>query len=451
MKAESTNELLKSNKLVTNIIWLFFDKFVRLGLGLLVSIYLAKYLKPTAFGELNFAISFSYFFLVFSALGMESIIIKELTLVKDKTNEIISTSFYMRTITSVIMLIACNIISVLTYSDPTTNLLILIISSQLFFQSTDVIGMLFQAKVKSKKVVIAKNSGFIISSLIKLLLIYLEADIKAFAWAISIEFFITSIIFIVMAKRQPDLKISIKLFEFDLAKKLLFASAPLILSSVFYLVYTKMDQVMIAYFSTKAEVGYFAVATRLSEVWFFIPTAVVNTLFPGIVDLRERDREKYKYNIHRLMAVLSFLALIICVLISWQADFIISTLYGHEYFKSIKVLQVQAWASLIVFSAVVSGAWYIAEGLQRFTFYRTGVGAIINIVLNIILIPIYGAFGAAIATIISKFVASFLMNMLNQKTKAVFFLQCRAYLDVILVYPIIKYSIEIWQRLIAKS
>ncbi|SHI94644.1 flippase [Aquimarina spongiae] len=428
----------QQNKIVKNILWLFFDKILRMSLGVLVSIYLAKYLGPTEYGELSFCVSFLYFFLVVSMLGMEPILVREITKSPSKTDEIISTSIVLR-ICSGFILFVVSVLTAFYLYGLSKFFFILIISFQLFFQAGDVFGSLFLAKVKSKYVVISKNVGFIISSILKLILIFLNVSLLTFAYAILIEFFIALLLLIYFFNKS-EVEFKFSYFDTSLAKELLISSSPLILSSIFYVVYTKLDQVMIEFLSDSEQVGYYAVANKLSEVWFFIPTVVVNSFYSEIVALKNTNYKKFKDRILELMTLLSFLSVILILGFSLFSEVIITFLYGQEYASSVPIFNVHIWSCLIVFSAVVSGVWYVATDLQKYTFYRTGVGALVNVSLNFALIPLYGGLGAAYATLGAKILASYLMNLMNKKTREVFFLQTEGYINIFKIYPVILFS-----------
>jgi len=140
------------------------------------------------------------------------------------------------------------------------------------------------------------------------------------------------------------------------------------------------------------------------------------------------------------MTVLSALALCIALLFTFFSDILIQTLYGLEYITSGKVLTIHIWSCIIVFSAVVSGAWFVINRLEKYSFYRTGTGALVNVGLNFALIPAYGAIGAAAATLVAKIIASYLMNGMFAKTKPVFLLQTKAYINLLKIRPVYRIS-----------
>ena len=426
---------LFKNKITKNISWLFFDKLFRMAYGIFVSVLVARYLGPVAFGELNFSIAFVYVFLVISSLGMEQVLVRDLTLSKETRNQIISTSLMMRGLASGIIYLLVVIIAIYCNPNINTSILIIIIGTQILFQITDVFFTIFMAEVNSKYVVLAKNLGFLLSGIIKIIFVYIKLSLVWFAIATVVEFSVCTALIIWFFKRKTDINISLKYWNKEIGKQILNSSYPLIISSVFYVIYTKLDQVMLGYLTSSDEVGYYAVAAKLSEVWYFIPSAIVNSFYPELVKLNS-----FKILTMRLMTVLSALALCIALLFTFFSDILIQTLYGLEYITSGKVLTIHIWSCIIVFSAVVSGAWFVINRLEKYSFYRTGTGALVNVGLNFALIPAYGAIGAAAATLVAKIIASYLMNGMFAKTKPVFLLQTKAYINLLKIRPVYRIS-----------
>lgn len=431
---------LFKNKITKNISWLFLDKLFRMAYGIFVSVLVARYLGPVAFGELNFSIAFVYVFMVISSLGMEQVLVRELTLSKETRNQIISTSLMMRGLASVIIYLLVVVIAIYCNPNINTSVLIIIIGTQILFQITDVFFTIFMAEVNSKYIVLAKNLGFLLSGIIKIVFVYIKLSLVWFAIATVVEFSVCMALIIWFFKRKTEISISLKYWNKEIGRQILNSSYPLIISSVFYVIYTKLDQVMLGYLTSSDEVGYYAVAAKLSEVWYFIPSAIVNSFYPELVKLKEQNTNNFKILTMRLMTVLSALALCIALFFTFFSDALIQTLYGLEYITSGKVLTIHIWSCIIVFSAVVSGAWFVINRLEKYSFYRTGTGAIVNVGLNFALIPAYGAIGAAVATLVAKIIASYLMNGMFAKTKSVFLLQTKAYINVLKIRPVYRIS-----------
>jgi O-antigen/teichoic acid export membrane protein len=196
-------------------------------------------------------------------------------------------------------------------------------------------------------------------------------------------------------------------FDKNISLSLLKDSWPLILSGVVVSIYMKVDQVLIKNMLDVKEVGYYAAAVRLSESWYFIPVAISNALFPAIVNAKNISRELYLTRLQKLYDVLAWIAIGISIPVSFFSSDIINLLYGNNYVSSAPILTIYIWAGAAVFLGVASSQYLVAENLTKISFMRTSLGMIANVILNIILIPLYGIIGSAVATLISYSIATF--------------------------------------------
>ncbi|WP_026053715.1 polysaccharide biosynthesis C-terminal domain-containing protein, partial [Leptospira santarosai] len=97
--------------------------------------------------------------------------------------------------------------------------------------------------------------------------------------------------------------------------------------------------------------------------------------------------------------------------------------FGEKFSEAGTVLAIHIWAGIFVFLGVASSRYYLTENLPKEELYKSISGCLANIVLNYFFIPLYGIKGAAIATVISQFIASTLFNLLFKRTREVFFIQ----------------------------
>ena len=219
--------------------------------------------------------------------------------------------------------------------------------------------------------------------------------------------------------------LSLKKWVFDrnIAKSLLKDSWPLILSGLAIMVYMRIDQVMINAMLNDEAVGQYAAAVKLSEIWYFIPMVIASSLFPAIINAKKQSEELYYARLQKLYDLMVWLAIAIALPMTFMSNWIVNLLYGNAYNQSGSVLMIYIWAGVFVFLGVASGKWFLNENLQLLSFFRTFYGMIINIILNIFLIPKYGIKGAAFTTLISYFIAGLLFDFINNKTQKVFFMK----------------------------
>jgi O-antigen/teichoic acid export membrane protein len=190
----------------------------------------------------------------------------------------------------------------------------------------------------------------------------------------------------------------------------------------------KIDQVMIKEMLNSEAVGQYAVAAKLSEIWYFIPMAIASSLFPAIINAKKKSEDLYHARMQKLYDIMAWMAIAIAIPMTFLSDWVVELLYGTQYNLAGSVLMIHIWAGVFVFLGVASSKWFITENLQKYSFYRTLAGALINILLNYILIPIYGIYGAAIATLIAQFIASYFFNIFNKRLRYTFLLQTNAIL-----------------------
>ena len=405
---------------------MFIEKIIRVVLGAFVIISITNYLGPANFGLYSYALSFAGIFTALSALGLESIMVRELVKEPEKHNLLMGTGFILKLAGGVISLTLLAIAIFFTPNDQTTNILIFIIAATPIFQSLNVVDFYFRSKVSAKNSVIVQSSSFFLVSVIKLILIYLKYPLLYFVIFTVAEYLFMAIGFMLMYKYK-GLKISSWKFDSSLGKVLLKDSWPLIISGIVITIYMKIDQVMIKQMLGEVQVGYYASAVRLCEAWYFLPVVVTSSLFPAIITAKNNSNLLYQSRLQKLYDLLAWIAIAIALPTTFLSKFIIQLLYKPEFLPAAPVLTIYIWAGVGTFLGIASSQYLITENLTKIAFYRTTIGMIINIILNFILIPIYGITGSAIATLISYFFATFSLYF-NSETREQTIMMFRAIL-----------------------
>lgn len=413
-------------KYLSNTSWLFAEKILRIILTFIVVVWMARYLGPEQFGIYNYALSFVALFTILSTLGLDKLINKELLATPLESNTILGTSFSMRIIGAIVLCIASSItIIILRPDDKMMLTFVVIISFTFFFNAFEIIKYWFESHVQAKYSVIAEAITLFLSSLIRILFIIYELPLISFVWLVLVESIILSIMYLLIYKMKSN-KISKWEFKKEKLTYLLHQGWPLILAGTLYILYTRIDQIMLGEMIGNEAVGIYAAAVKVSGSWMFIPIVIATSFFPAMLNARKVD---YSLYIKRTKHLLNFMALIgfAAGIFFWLfATPLISITFGTYYMESSSVLIIHIWGSLFSAMSAISYRYFIAEGLQKLSFYRGLVGFIINIVLNYLLIPIYGVIGAAIATLISQFMALYLFNVTSSKTRPMFYMQTRA-------------------------
>ena len=403
-----------------NTSWLFAEKIFRLLLVLSVGIWLARYLEPEQFGILSYAISFVGLFTTLSTLGLDNIIIRELVKDEKKRDLLLGTAFWLKLAGAFLALFILVITVQLTSNNEFENALIFIIASSMIFQSINVIDFYFQSKVLSKYIVYANFITLSISSIIKVALILNQAPLISFAVIVVLDSFILACGYIYFYYHK---QLTFRTWKFtkSIAKSLLKDSWPLILSGIAIAVYMKIDQVMIKVMLDSEAVGQYAAAVKLSEAWYFIPMVIASSLFPAIINSKKQSEVLYYARLQKLYDLMIWMAIAIAVPMTFISGWVVDLLYGAQYNEAASVLMIHIWASIFVFLGVASSKWLIIENLQGYAMINTIIGAITNILLNLLLINYFGIEGAAWATLISYFIAAYLCLSFFKSTRINFY------------------------------
>lgn len=416
------------HNIIDNLGWLFFDKVLRLAGGLLVGIWVARYLGPDHFGLLNYAIAFAGLFAAIAALGLNSIVVRDLVKEPDQAKGTLGTAFALQVagglIALALMIFAINAVRP---DDALVRWMVAIFGACLVIKATDVIRYWFESHVESRYAVWVDNAGFILVTGCRVVLILNNAPLIAFAWIALAEAMVVAagLLWIYSVKGGAPLCWRI---DPNRAKQLLLDGWPLVLSGLAITIYMRIDQIMLGQIVGDQAVGVFSVAIRLSEVWYFIPMAIAGTVFPSVIQSKEVSETLYIERSQKLFQLMVFLAVAIAAPISLLAEPITRLLYGSQYAGASTVLAIHIWAGVFVFLGVATTRWFLIEGLQKLIFFRTLSGALLNVALNYLLIPLYGPVGAAVATVFSQAMACMFFNALTQRTRPIFFMQCKAFL-----------------------
>jgi O-antigen/teichoic acid export membrane protein len=412
-------------KYASNTGWLFAEQILRSISGILVGVWVARYLGPELFGIYSYAVSFVVLFGAIAHLGLQVIVVRELVNKPDQQKNIMGTALYMQMIGAVVMILLISAILPFTSNDATTNIYILIIASGLIFQSFQVIDFYFQSKVQAKYVSYCRLVQLTISSILKIGLVLADAELIYFVAVIVIDN-ITLAIALIYAYWKQGGGSFYKSYDAGIVKILIKECWPLLVASLVHIVYMRIDQVMIKEMMDAASVGVYSAAVKFSEAWYFVPVLIGQSLFPAIINAKKNSERLYIHRLTLLLNVMMAVSVVVGIVLSFSSDLLVDLFYGPSYAGAGTVLSIQVWAGIFVSSGVVANKWYIIEGHQKYNIYPILAGAVLNIILNLVLIPKYGIVGSAVATLVAQLSASVLFNAVLPKTRRIFFLQMKA-------------------------
>ena len=412
-------------KYFSNTSWLLGERILRMGVSLFVGIYIVRYLGPEKYGLLSYTMSFVWLFSAFLDLGHREIIVRELVLYPEQRNVILGSAILLRLSGAVFLVSGVAVGLQLVDNDEQTSLMIVIIALGMAFQSWELIDYYFQSQVQSKYTAWAQTVQLIVASLIKIYLIIWQAPLIYFAAIFSLEYVITAALFLIMYKWQVG-SFPIRNCNLKYAKQILKNSFPLLLTSMAILIYMKIDQVMLKELVDTETVGTYAAAVKLCEVWYHIPVIIAVSLYPAIIGVKDKDPALYHAQLQKLYTLLVWVAIALAIPITFMADWIIYIFYGNEYIESAIILKIYVWAGIFVSMSLANNKWMVIENFQNYILLTTILGMSSNIICNVILIPSYGAPGAAVATLISYGIGSYLSLFFFPKVRKGFWLATKS-------------------------
>lgn len=395
-------------KALTNTGWLFGDQILRMAVGLLVGVWIARYLGPEQFGLLNYAMAFVALFGAIASLGLSGIAVRDLVKNPASANTMLGTAFVLQFIGGFVAFgLAIAVIGFARPDDGLAKLMVAVLGFVMVFKSTEVVKYWFESQVQSKYTVWVENGAFMVFAAVKVGLILTNASLMSFVWAVFAEGLLVAAGLLGMYAWRGGRLLAWH-GHYQRAKILLKDSWPLILSGLAIMVYMRIDQIMLGQMQGDEAVGIYSAAVRISEVWYFVPMAIVASVFPSIIEAKRQSELLYYERLQKLYNLMVLLAVAVAVPMTFLSEWAVGILFGERYLQAAPVLSISIWAGVSVAMSLVHGKWLLAEGLQRYGLLYTLFGALINIVLNLNLIPLYGIRGAAWATLCAQTAPIFL-------------------------------------------
>lgn len=413
-------------RILDNIGWLFLDKVLRMGVGLLIGVWVARHLGPEQFGLLNFIGALIGIFGTFAGMGMQGIVIREIVQVPEFREETLGTAMVLQFFAGLLGYSFLLATVGWLRPDGTAKAITLILGVAIILKSSDVVGHWFESQLQSRYTVWIQNVAFLLFAGAKVILILQNAPTIRFAWVMLAEAAAVAIALIITLNNcGPKLR-TLRMSR-ERTRHMLNACWPLALSSIAIMVYMRIDQVMLAQMLGDDAAGIYSAAVRVSEIWYFISTAITTTVLPSVLELKKHCRNKYYESIQSLFDLMIWLAILFALPVTIFSTSIIKLLFGNTYSSAGAVLAIHVWSTMFVFLGVATGNWFLAENKQLISLQRTIIAALINISLNFILIPRLGITGAAWATLLAYAVAGMLSDAIHTDTRGIFLMKLHAF------------------------
>ena len=420
---------LSINKEFKNAGWIVGEQVFQMLVSLIVGVLSARYLGPSNYGLINYTGSFVTFVTAITTLGMDSVVIKKMIESPHREGEYLGSCIVYRLGAALVS--SLGIIAVAWSLNPGDTLILTLVSLQsiqLFFRAISLLDSWFQRYLQSKYVSLAKMLACVIVSAYRIYLLMSSKDIRWFALSNTLTAAVTAIVLVVVYARQKKQKLA---FSFSAGYDTLKESYHFIISGIMTAIYGQMDRIMLGEMVSSESVGLYTTAATICTMWLFVPTAIIHSLQPGILECKKRGDEKaYLHGLKRLYAIIIWLCLVVSLGVFLFGGIAIRILYGEAYIGAAYSLKILIWSETFAMIGSMRGVWILAEKKNKYVKYYLGMGAVMNLLLNSLLIPKLGIAGASVATLATQIFTSLIAPLLFRETRLYTMIVLRA-----IIYP----------------
>lgn len=391
---------MNKNRVVKNASWIIGIQIVKSLLGLVISMLTARFLGPSNFGLINYAASIVAFVTPIMYLGLNGVLVQEIVNTPEKEGEILGTSVTMTFLSSLLCVIGViSFAAAVNRGERETVIVCALYSTLLIFQSLELLNYWFQAKLLSKYASGVALFAYAVISGYKIYLLAAHKSIYWFALSNALDYMIIVIGLFIVYKRLGGGRLR---FNLSTARRLWGKSRYYIVSNMMIAIFAQTDRIMLKLMINDAATGYYSAAVACAGMTGFVFVAIIDSFRPLIFDDKKTDEIRYEKDMCRLYGIIIYLSLLQSLVITLFSGLIIKILYGAAYSASINALKLIVWYTTFSYLGSVRNIWILAENKQKYLWIINLSGALANVALNYILIPITGIMGAALASLVTQ-------------------------------------------------
>jgi len=388
-------------------------------ISLVVGLLTARYLGPSNYGLINYAAAYTAFFSSFCTLGINSVLVKEFVDNRGSEGKVIGTALVLKAMASFLsaVTVVC-IVSIVDAGETETILVVGLSSLGLIFHIFETINYLFQSHLQSKVTAIASLVAYTLTAVYKVILLITGQSVAWFAFATSVDYICVGIILLVVYRKYYGERLA---FSFQYGKQLLSKSYHFILPSLMVAIYGQTDKIMLKQMISDAEIGYYSTALAVCSMWCFVLSAIIDSMYPSIMEAHKKDEEMFAKRNRQLYAIIFYVSVVVSLILTAFAEWVILLLYGEAYLPSVSPLRIVTWYTAFSYLGVARNAWIVCKEKQKYLKYVYFSAALANVVLNLVFIPLWGASGAAVASLVAQvlttMVVPFFIKGLRENSK----------------------------------
>ncbi len=401
-------------QILRNSFWLMTEQGLRVAAGVIIAALVARYLGPDNFGLINYALSIVAFLGGGVALGLDTIVIRELTVAPGERARTLGTALILRIAAGVVAAAAAPLLVLLLQpGDGVALVLTAIIGLTLPLQAIDTLELPFHAALKSRTAVAGRSLGVVGTLVARALLLVVRADLVWFAAALLVEKPLGAIV-LLRKLRAAGERIADWRFDWQSARLQLKDGWPLMVSGLVIMIYMRSDQILITGMLGAAANGLYSAAVRLVEQVFVIPGIFARSLAPKAMQL---DDAAFMPYVRRVAVRMVWGGIGLALALALASDLLVRLLYGTAYAPAAPVLRLLSLNIAFLAYTAPRSMIVLRFNLFKYDTLYIGLSAIANLALNYLLIPRFGIEGAVVGSIVAQAGMLVFLPLLHPRTR----------------------------------
>jgi len=412
---------ISPGRIIRSSVWLSVYRTLRMVIAFGVGIVIARYLGPEDYGRLHYALASVLIFMGITGPGIKDVITRRFDTLESETGTIINAGMLLIFFSNILMLSAALLMVVLLRpGDQLIIMMAAVIGVGNLFRVFEVFELWFHYKLEMGKTVLVQGLSFFLISASKLVFVFAGFEVFWFAVLMGAEIILTGIGFLLLIIVRPQgIQPGKQRNLFSLSVSILRESLPSLAGVAFVLILFKIDQVMLGWLGSDAEVGFYAVAVPFSEYWAFLAIAIVTSAYPALLEAFRKADQSFDVYFKRTAGILGWLAIAIIIPVWLLGEWVILLFLGEMYAPSAEILSIHIWSLYFIFMIELMKKWYVIQKKLNLFLFISGMAALINVTINYLLIPDMGGSGAAWATIIAYSFAGYWGLFLFRDTRRI--------------------------------
>ena len=398
------------NPILQNAKWIILCKLLQSLTQLIIGMFSARYLGPSNYGLISYAASLTAFAIPVMQLGFRETLVQEYVTHPTRQGQILGTSLVLNLISALACIVGIGCFALAANrNEPETVAVCILYSFSLFFQASELTQYWFHAGLQAKIPSLAALAAYGLVSIYKIFLLVTRKSVYWFAISHAIESCLVGMVLLAIYRKSGAHPLQ---FSWETARRMLSVSKYYILSGLMVTMFQNTDHIMLKLLVGEGENGIYTAAVTCAGMAGFLYYAIIDSFRPVILEKHRTCPKEFSRMMARLYSLIFYLSLLQSVGFCFLARPIVGLLYGSAYRQAVPVLQILIWNTAFSYMGVLRNIWILAEKQQHLLWIINLSGVVLNVLLNALAIPFWGAWGAALASVLTQLFTNFLLGFL---------------------------------------